>query len=353
MPLRRPPTSSPMTSPTGPSQRELHLLALGHVLVERVAAALDREPRARGAARGHAAVDLVEAAAPAHDVARALAAPGQQAADHHGARTRGDRLGEIARPADAAVGDQRDARIARGARALQHGRELRHSDAGDEARRAREARPDADLDGVGARGGEIAHALGGGDVAGDDLGLGEAPLELAHRVERRVGVAVGDVEHERVGVGCEQRLGALEIAAAHADRRRHAQPALGVARGMREARLLLEVAQRDHAGHAAVGVGQRQLLDAVLVHQRQRVGGRDPGLARDEVVERRHLLGDGVRVGARAQVARGQDAGQSPVGIHDEQAGDAEALGLGARLARGSRPARSCAGRRSRACGSA
>ena len=87
-----------------------------------------------------------------------------------------------------------------------------------------------------------------------------------------VRVAVGDVEHERVGLGGEQRLGALEVAAAHADRRGHAQPALGVARRLRIARLLLEVAQRDHAGDAPVGVGQRQLLDAVLVQQRERLG---------------------------------------------------------------------------------
>ena len=102
----------------------------------------------------------------------------------------------------------------------------------------------------------------------------EAPLELAHGLERRLRVAVGDVEHERVGVGLEQRLGALQVAAAHADRRGHAQAALGVARRLRVARLLLEVAQRDHAGDAPVVVGQRQLLDAMAVQQRERVGGR-------------------------------------------------------------------------------
>ena len=193
-----------------------------------------------------------------------------------------DRLGEVARPADAAVGDQRDAGLARRPRALEHGRELRHADAGDESRRAREARADADLHGVGAGLGEVAHGVAGRDVAGDDLGLREAAPELAHGLERRLGVAVGDVEHERIGIGGEQRLGALEVAAAHADRGGHAQPALGVARGLRVAGLLLEVAQRDQAGDAAVGVGQRQLLDAVLVQQRERVVRRDARLAGDQ-----------------------------------------------------------------------
>ena len=55
--------------------------------------------------------------------------------------------------------------------AVQHRGQLRHADAGDEPGRAREAGPDADLDGVGAGRGEVAHAVGGGDVAGDHLGL--------------------------------------------------------------------------------------------------------------------------------------------------------------------------------------
>ena len=131
------------------------------------------------------------------------------------------------------------------------------------------------LIGVRARRREVAHALGRGDVAGDHLGLREAPLQLAHRLQRGVRVAVGDVEHERVGIGREQRLGAFQVAAAHADRRGHAQAPLAVAGGVRIARLLLEVAQRDHAGDAPVGVRQRQLLDAVPVQQRERIGSAD------------------------------------------------------------------------------
>ena len=80
MPLRRPPWSSSIDLGDRAAQRELHLLALGDVLVERVAATLDREARGCGGARGHAAVDLEQLPALADDVARALLAPGEEAA---------------------------------------------------------------------------------------------------------------------------------------------------------------------------------------------------------------------------------------------------------------------------------
>ena len=51
------------------------------------------------------------------------------------------------------------------------------------------------------------------------------PLELAHGLERRIRVAVGDVEHERIRIGGEQRLGALQVAPRTPDRARpHASP---------------------------------------------------------------------------------------------------------------------------------
>ena len=119
--------------------------------------------------------------------------------------------------------------LARGAGAVEHRRQLRHADARDEPRRAREAGPDADLDRVGAGGREIDDAVPGRDVPGHDLDLGPRALQLRHRLDRGVGVAVGDVEHERVHLGRDQRLGANEVVAADPDRGRDAEPAQAVA----------------------------------------------------------------------------------------------------------------------------
>ena len=59
-------------------------------------------------------------------------------------------------------------------RDVRHGGDLRHADAGDDARGADGARADADLDAVDAGLHEIARGFGGGDVAADDLQV--APL---------------------------------------------------------------------------------------------------------------------------------------------------------------------------------
>ena len=81
----------------------------------------------------------------------------------------GERLGEVAGIFDAAVGDDRDARLLRRLDRRHDRRELRHADAGDDARGADRARADADLDRVGAGVDQRLRAVGGGDVAGHDL----------------------------------------------------------------------------------------------------------------------------------------------------------------------------------------
>jgi hypothetical protein len=62
----------------------------------------------------------------------------------------GERLGEIAGIFDAAVGDHRHVGFLRGLDRIHDRGELRHADAGDDARGADRARADADLDRVGA-----------------------------------------------------------------------------------------------------------------------------------------------------------------------------------------------------------
>ena len=89
--------------------------------------------------------------------------------------------------------------------------ELRHADAGDHAGGADRARADADLDRVGAGLDQRPRALGGRDVAGDDLGVVRQPADLARRPRStRVGMAVRGVDHHDVDAGGEQRLGALD-----------------------------------------------------------------------------------------------------------------------------------------------
>ena len=80
----------------------------------------------------------------------ASSVPANRRAEHHRVGTGGDRLGDVARVADAAVGDQRHAAAAERRGDVADRGDLRHADAGDDARGADRARADADLDAVGA-----------------------------------------------------------------------------------------------------------------------------------------------------------------------------------------------------------
>ena len=88
-------------------------------------------------------------------------------------RARGERLDDVAGVLDAAVGDDGDAVLVAHRGGFDDCGYLRHAYAGDDAGGADGAGADADLDAVGARLYEGLGALGGGDVAGDELHLGE------------------------------------------------------------------------------------------------------------------------------------------------------------------------------------
>ena len=161
-------------------RHELHLVL--HVLLE---VAVGRALRHR-AERAHAAIALVGAALVEEHLARALVGAGEQRADHHAVRPAGDRLGEVARIFDAAVGDDRHAGRAPGLGRFQDGGELRHADAGDDAGGADRARPDADLDRVRAGVDQRLRALARRHIAGDDRDLVGRALDAADLLEHRL-----------------------------------------------------------------------------------------------------------------------------------------------------------------------
>ena len=126
-------------------------------------------PLAHRTERAHAAVALEARTLEEFDLARGFFGAGEQTADHHAVRAGGERLGEIARIADAAVGDQRHTGTLERGGDVGDGGDLRHAHACDDARGADGARTDTDLDGISPAANEIARGLGGDDVAGDDL----------------------------------------------------------------------------------------------------------------------------------------------------------------------------------------
>ena len=166
-------------------------------------------------------------------------------------------------------------------------------------------------------------------------------------------MAVGDVEHERVHLGGDQRLRANEVVAADPDRGRDAEPAEAVARRAREAVGEREIAEGDEPRDPVVAVDERELLDPVRGEEAARVLELDPGLARDEPLAWRHQLVDTLVVLAGEHVACGEQPEQALLRADDDEPGHLQPLRLGPRVRRRCGPARSRTARRRRASGSA
>src|SRR5581483_1183727 len=156
------------------------------VAVLRVAARLHRAERA------HAAVLLVALALLEHDVAGRLFGPREHRAEHDRVRAGGDRLRDIARRGDAAVGDHGHA--VRGRRDLVDRGDLRHAYARDDAGRADRPRPDADLQSVRAGVDQCLGRFGGRDVAGDDLELARQSADTLDHLDDAARVAVRGID---------------------------------------------------------------------------------------------------------------------------------------------------------------
>src|SRR2546428_4783572 len=100
---------------------------------------------AHRADRSHAAVVLIAPPLIEDDLTRALVGPREEIPDHRRARANRERLGDVAGKPDPAIRDDRDVvRVGR-TRTFHDRRDHRHTDAGDDARRADRAGAGADF----------------------------------------------------------------------------------------------------------------------------------------------------------------------------------------------------------------
>ena len=208
------------------AQRELHLLALGDVLVERVAATLDREPGGGRRARGHAAVDLEQLAAPADDVAGALVAPGEAGCppsrcSHR--RPSPSRRDPARRIPPSAISGTPSCRAASA-----------HSSTAESwgtptpaTSRVVHAKP-GPIPTLTASAPAAARSVTPSPVAtlpATTSTSGQALFSSRDGFDRSVGVAVGDVEHECVDLGRDELARPIEIVTADPDRGRDPEAA--------------------------------------------------------------------------------------------------------------------------------
>ena len=199
--------------------------------------------------------------------------------------------------------------------------ELRHADAGDDARGADRARADADLDRVRAGIDQRLRAFGGRDVAGHHLHLVGQPLDAVDGVEHVLRMAVRGVDDDEIDAGLDQPLGAVEALVADRGRGGDAQAALLVLAGVRIGDRLLDVLHGDQADAAILRrrppAASRCGADAAAAWPR-------PGSTPSRTVISPSLVISSAtrlpRIGGEAHVAVGEDA--------DELAGLAVAAAL-------------------------
>src|SRR6266545_421821 len=307
----------------GPLVRDPPLDPLGHELVGvrdvRLEVTVLRALLHR-AERAHAPVRLVAAPLVEDDLARRLLRAREARADHDRRRARGERLHDVAGELHAAVRDDRDAVLLRRAGAVVHRGDLRDADAGDDARRADGAGPDAALHRVDARLAERLGRLERRDVPRDDLDVLEVLLRGADRVDDAAAVPVRRVDRDDVHPRLEERLDPGLPVDADADGGAAQKPAERVLRGVRVLLDLLDVLDRDEPLQLEGVVHDEQLLDAVGVKEVLRLVDRHPDAGGDEV-PRHHLLDALLEVLLEAQVAVREDADE-PAPLDHRDAAD-------------------------------
>ena len=141
--------------------------------------------------------------------ARALLGAGEQAADHHRVGARSQGFGDIAGIFDAAVGDDRHVVLRRRFGAAADGGDLRHADAGDDARRANRTRADADFDDVDAGFDQRRRAFGRGHVAAGKIEIRITPANLADDIENIFRMAMRRIDGDQIHAGAHQALDPL------------------------------------------------------------------------------------------------------------------------------------------------
>ena len=153
-------------------------------------------------------------------------------------------------------------------------------------------------------------------------------------VEDALGVAVGAVDDEHVDALLGEQVGAIVVVRTARDGRGHAQPVLRVAvvHGVEVAHERMDVGEAVEADEAVPPVDERELADAVLLHDG--VGLRERRVRRGgHELRHGHHHGRDERVGAggEADVGAREHAREAPLFVEDRVVAEIERL----RLARG------------------
>ena len=184
-----------------------------------------------------------------------------------------------------------------------------HADTCNDTRGADRSRTDSHLDGIGTTIDQRPGALGGRDIAGDDLNLVRLPFDPRHRVQHVFGMSVRGVDHHKIDARGDERLGAGKALVANGRGCGDAQAALLVLAGIGIGHRLFDILHRDQADAAILRVHHQKLLDTVLVQQALGFVLAHAFADGDQLL--RHQLGNFLpRIGGETHISVCQDADQ-------------------------------------------
>ena len=221
---------------------------------------------AHRAERTHAAIRFVGTALIQFDFARSFVRARKHAAQHHAVCARRQSFGNVARKADAAVGNHGNVCIFQSFGYVVYGSQLRHAHTGNNARRANRTRADAHFYRVCARRRQITRRRRRGNVAANDLYFGEILFHPSHTVNHALTVTVRCIDHNHVHTSFHQSLHALFCVRTRADRRTHAQTAFFVFVRIGKFGVFNDVFYRNQAFELVFLVQHQHALDFVFVH---------------------------------------------------------------------------------------
>mmetsp|Transcript_8410 Transcript_8410/g.38241 ORF Transcript_8410/g.38241 Transcript_8410/m.38241 type:complete len:331 (+) Transcript_8410:1393-2385(+) len=236
--------------------------ALRHLEVAALAEVASVGALRHGVEGTHAAVLLHAHAVVVEVLTRGLGGTREHGAAHRDGGSEGERLGDVARVLDAAVGDDGNAKLRREVGALVDGGRLAAAHRAHLLRGADGAGTHADAESVGASLEEPLRLELGHDVTADDVELGDVRLEPLDHLNLVHGVALGGVEDDHVHTLRGESLGALLVRRAGADRGAAEEAALLVERGRaggREELLRLDRRAGHQAHELALVVDHREL----------------------------------------------------------------------------------------------
>ena len=164
-----------------------------------------------------------------------------------------------------------------------------------------------------------------GDIAGNQLHIGERVAHPSGRLQHTVAVPVGGIDHENVNTRLNERAGAIEIVTACPNRGGHPQAPVPVLVGIGELPTLVNILDGNETLEQKVFIDDGQFLDAMSTQDLLGLIERCANRRGNEIVGRHHVAQRTVEIALKLQITVGKNTHQHAIPVDNRHTGDLEA----------------------------